>query len=255
MAPRTARQPRVHEEAAFVLHCHDWSESSLILDVFSRQHGRVALVAKGAKRPTSQFRAVLLPLQPVRLAWGGDAEVRTLKSAAWQGGQLMPQGDALLAGYYINELLLKMLARDDAHPLLFDHYAQAISALAHGAPQAAVLRAFELLLLRETGHLPALDQDGASLTPLADGPIYTLKPEQGLMPPSHEQQTACSGLFWRSLQQALEGPEAFSALCQLCQDDRAGALRRQLRDLLHYHSGVRVFQTRQLLADVQRLAG
>lgn len=255
MVPRSARQPRVHEEAAFVLHRHDWSESSLILDVFSRHHGRVALVAKGAKRPTSQFRAVLLPLQPVRLAWGGDAEVRTLKSAAWQGGQLMPKGDALLAGYYLNELLLKMLARDDPHPLLFDHYAQAVSALAHGSPQAAVLRAFELLLLRETGHLPALDHDGASLTPLADGPIYTLKPEQGLMPPSHEQQTACSGLFWRSLQQALEGPEAFSALCQLCQDDRAGALRRQLRDLLHYHSGVRVFQTRQLLADVQRLAG
>lgn len=255
MAPRTARQPRVHEEAAFVLHRHDWSESSLILDVFSRQHGRVALVAKGAKRPTSQFRAVLLPLQPLRLAWGGDAEVRTLKSAVWQGGQLMPQGDALLAGYYLNELLLKMLARDDAHPLLFDHYAQAISALAHGAPQAAVLRAFELLLLRESGHLPALDHDGASLTPLDDGLSYTLKPEQGLMPPSYEQQTVCTAVFWRALQQALDGPEAFAALCRLCQDDRAGALRRQLRDLLHYHSGVRVFQTRQLLADVQRLAG
>jgi len=250
-----AKQPRVHEEAAFVLHRHDWSESSLILDVFSRHHGRVALVAKGAKRPTSQFRAVLLPLQPLRLAWGGDAEVRTLKSAAWQGAQLMPLGDALLAGYYVNELLLKLLARDDAHPLLFDHYAQAIAALAHGAPQAAVLRAFELLLLRETGHLPILDRDGASLTPLNGGSSYTLKPEQGLLPPAHEQQSTCPGPLWEALQQALDGPEAFAALCRLCQEDRSGALRRQLRDLLHYHSGVRVFQTRQLLADVQRLAG
>jgi DNA repair protein RecO (recombination protein O) len=255
MAPRTAKLPRIHEEAAFVLHRHDWSESSLILDVFSRQHGRVALVAKGAKRPTSQFRAVLLPLQPLRLAWGGDAEVRTLKSAAWQGGQLMPQGDALLAGYYLNELLLKMLARDDAHPLLFDHYAQAIGALAHGAPQAAVLRAFELLLLRETGHLPALDHDGASLVPLQPASGYRLQPEQGLLPTAHARQAACPAGFWGALQQALDGPEAFAALCRLCQDDRAGALRRQLRDLLHYHSGVRVFQTRQLLADVQRLAG
>lgn len=66
-----AKQPRVHDEPAFVLHRHDWSESSLILDVFSRQHGRVVLAAKGVKRPTSQFRPVLLPLQPLRLSWGG----------------------------------------------------------------------------------------------------------------------------------------------------------------------------------------
>ena len=72
---------RYADEPGFVLHRYDWSESSLILDVFTRHHGRVALVAKGAKRPTSQLRPVLLPLQPLLLAWGGDAEVRTLKTA------------------------------------------------------------------------------------------------------------------------------------------------------------------------------
>lgn len=132
MATAPAKLPRVHDEPAYVLHRHDWSESSLILEVFSRRHGRVALVAKGVKRPHSQYRSVLLPLQPLRLGWGGDAEVRTLKSAQWQGGHVMPMGEALLAGYYLNELLLKLLARDDPHEPMFDHYADAVQALVEG---------------------------------------------------------------------------------------------------------------------------
>src|SRR5690554_7463183 len=120
---------RVHDEPAFVLHRYDWSETSLILEVFGRGQGRIALVAKGVKRPTSQFRPVLLPLQPLLLSWGGEAEVRTLKSAQWQGGHVMPTGDALLAGSYLNELLMRLLARDDPHPRLFDDYALAVQLL------------------------------------------------------------------------------------------------------------------------------
>ena len=113
---------RVSDEPAYVLHRYDWSESSLILEVFTRHQGRIALVAKGAKRPSSNFRPILLPLQPLRLSFGGDAEIRTLKGAEWVGGHVMPTGDALLSGYYLNELLLTLLARDDPHPALFDIY-------------------------------------------------------------------------------------------------------------------------------------
>jgi DNA repair protein RecO (recombination protein O) len=113
-----------------VLHRYDWSESSLILEVFTRHHGRIALVAKGAKRPSSNFRPILLPLQPLRLSFGGDAEIRTLKGAEWVGGHVMPTGDALLSGYYLNELLLTLLARDDPHPALFDIYAQVTAVMA-----------------------------------------------------------------------------------------------------------------------------
>lgn len=252
-APR--RPPRVQDEAAFVLHQHDWSESSLILEVFSRHHGRVALVAKGVKRPTSQFRAVLLPLQPLRLGWGGDAEVRTLKAAQWQGGQLMPTGEALLAGYYLNELLLKLLARDDPHAGLFDHYAQTVRALAEGAPQAPALRAFELLLLRDVGLLPSLDVEGGTLSELVPSTAYRLLPEHGLLPSLQGFTEGCSGKQWSDLQRALDGPDPCASLMAVASEDRTGALRRQLRDLLHYHSGVRVFQTRQFMADLQRLTG
>ena len=255
----TAKLPRVQDEPAFVLHRHDWSEASLILEVFSRHHGRVALVAKGVKRPSSQFRPVLLPLQPLRLGWGGDAEVRTLKSAHWQGGHVMPSGDALLAGCYLNELVLKLLARDDPHPRLFDHYAEAVAALAapvHAseglAAQAAVLRAFELLLLRDTGVLPDLGCDGSRLQPLEPDVAYRLTPEGGLLPAPHADSVACTGRDWLALHAALALDAPFEPLVRLARPD-GGALRQQLRALLHYHSGVRVFQTRQFMVDVQGL--
>jgi DNA repair protein RecO (recombination protein O) len=137
-----------------VLHHYDWSESSLILEVFTRHQGRIALVAKGAKRPSSNFRPVLLPLQPLQLDFGGDAEIRTLKGAEWMGGHVMPTGEALLSGYYLNELLLRLLARDDPHraPVrrLCRRGAGAGRDHAGRSARSAALRAFELLLLRES---------------------------------------------------------------------------------------------------------
>ena len=256
----TPKQSRTQDEPAFVLHQYPWSEASLILEVFSRHHGRLALMAKGVKRPSSQFRPVLLPLQPLRLGWGGDAEVRTLKTAQWEGGHVMPAGEALLAGYYLNELLLKLLARDDPHPHLFDHYAQAVATLAQDVvPQAAVLRAFELLLLRDAGFLPLLSEEGSSLTPLDAARSYRLVPEAGLLTQSGTAAgSGLSGHDWQALQQALDSPESFTALLAVCgalvQEGVPGnALRNQLRTLLHYHGGVQVFRTRQLMLEVQRL--
>ncbi|MBZ0224631.1 MAG: recombination protein O N-terminal domain-containing protein, partial [Comamonas sp.] len=97
---------RIADEPGYILHSYAWSESSLILEVFTRGCGRVVLLAKGAKKPTSGFRPVLLPLQPLRLTWsvgGGEGEVHTLKAAEWAGGHVMPVGDALLSGLYLNE--------------------------------------------------------------------------------------------------------------------------------------------------------
>lgn len=259
----TPKQSRTQDEPAFVLHQYPWSEASLILEIFSRHHGRLALMAKGVKRPSSQFRPVLLPLQPLRLGWGGDAEVRTLKTAQWEGGHVMPAGEALLAGYYLNELLLKLLARDDPHPRLFDHYAQAVAALARGtAPQAAVLRAFELLLLRDAGFLPLLSEEGSSLAPLQATRSYRLVAEGGLMAqPAGAGVPSLAGADWLALQQAMDAPgvsEAFAGLLAVCgrlvQAVAPGnALRNQLRALLHYHGGVQGFRTRQLMLEVQRL--
>ncbi len=244
---------RYADEPGFVLHRYDWSESSLILDVFTRHFGRVALVAKGAKRPTSQLRPVLLPLQPLLLAWGGDAEVRTLKAAHWRGGHVMPVGESLLSGTYFNEMLLKLLARDDPHPVLYDGYAQAVQQLAHRTvPDAAVLRAFELLLLREVGYLPSLSEEGSSLAPLEPDAWYALETEGGLALAPSPQRGALQGMHWLGIQAALTQVDPYTALVHACRPCMS-ALQPVLRHLLHYHSGVRSFKTRQMMLDVQAL--
>jgi DNA repair protein RecO (recombination protein O) len=174
---------RIADEPAFVLHRYDWSESSLVLDVFTRHHGRVALVAKGAKRPHSNLRAVLMPLQPLLLNFTGEQEVRTLTAAHWLGGHVFPRGDSLLAGFYLNELILKLMAREDAHEHLFDLYAQVVKILASGLEPTLwpLMRAFELLILKGLGLLPSLDAQSANLKPLDAKELYTLIAPMGLM--------------------------------------------------------------------------
>lgn len=246
---------RISDEPGFVLHRYDWSESSLIVEVFTREHGRVALVAKGAKRPSSNFRPVLLPLQPLHLAFGGDAEIRTLRGAEWVGGQVMPTGDALLAGFYLNELLLRLLARDDPHPRLFETYADAVSVLASGQPEAVepALRSFELLLLREIGLLPALQLETATQAPLDPGARYSLLPEAGLARASAgEGRASLAGAQWQWLQAALDEPGPFASTFGVAAD-LSGELKPQLRSLLNYHCGCGTLRTRQLLIDLQGL--
>lgn len=245
---------RIADEPAFVLHRYDWSESSLILELLTRHHGRIAVVAKGAKKPSSNFRPVLLPLQPLHVAFGGDAEIRTLKAAEWLGGQVMPTGEALLSGYYLNELLLRLLAREDAHPALFDVYAAAVRVLAADDPQMLqpALRAFELLLLREIGLLPVLDAQTATLAALAPRQRYALRPEGGLVEwHDPEGRGSLAGEQWHALQAALDDPAPFGAT--LGQVASMGELKPQLRALLHYHCGVSTLRTRQLMMDLQAL--
>jgi DNA repair protein RecO (recombination protein O) len=245
---------RISDEPAYVLHRYDWSESSLILEVFTRQFGRIALVAKGAKRPTSSFRPVLLPLQPLHVAFGGEGEIRTLKSAEWQGGHVMPTGDALLSGYYLNELLLKLLARDDPHPQLFDVYANVVGVIAseHGEALQAALRTYELLLLREIGLLPQLNRQTMTLRELEPDTPYTLVPEGGLRQAHAQDRATLTGAQWSRLQNTLEDAAPFTTTLRACAD-MMSALKPQLRHLLHYHCGVKTLRSRQMMLDIQAL--
>lgn len=245
---------RISNEPAYVLHRYDWSESSLILDVFTRHHGRVALVARGAKRPSSSFRPILLPLQPLHVAFGGDSEIRNLKSAEWQGGHVMPSGDALLSGYYLNELLMRLLARDDPHPTLFDAYAATVQLLASQNAETLqlALRAFELRLLRDIGLLPMLNMETSTLAPLVLADRYVLVAEAGLRQANDDDRISLSGEQWQTLQLALTDTAVFSDTLRACVP-AASELKFQLRALLHYHCGVGILKTRQMMIDLQAL--
>lgn len=237
-----------------MLHRYDWSESSLILEVFTRHYGRIALVAKGVKRPSSSFRPILLPLQPLHVAFGGDAEIRMLKGAEWMGGHVMPTGDALMSGYYLNELLLKLLARDDPHPRLFDVYADVVQVIAsgHGEVLQSALRAFELLLLREIGLLPLLNAQTLTLLALDPDDRYTLVPEGGLRQTHASDRAGLRGAQWIALQQSLADSAPFTATLRACSEVMA-ELKPQLRVLLNYHCGVTTLRTRQMMIDLQSL--
>ncbi|MCD8504313.1 MAG: DNA repair protein RecO [Burkholderiaceae bacterium] len=145
------RSARIVDAQAFVLQSTAWRETSLIVKVFSRDYGVVTLVAKGAKRPYSGLRAVLMPFQQLALSWTGNAEVKTLTHADVTRVQPVP-GAALMSCWYMNELLLRLLAAEDPHPGLFEAYAQTIDALSQGKSVSGALRQFEWRMLRETGY-------------------------------------------------------------------------------------------------------
>src|SRR4051794_13373877 len=106
---------RQESREAFVLHTYPYRETSLIVEALTRSFGRIALLARGARRPRSAMRGVLLSFQPLALSWFGKGELRTMARAEWLGGQPLLQGEALLCGFYLNELLLRLLPREDAH--------------------------------------------------------------------------------------------------------------------------------------------
>ena len=246
--------------AAYVLHRYDWSESSLILDLFTRDQGRLAVAAKGAKRPYSQLRGVLLPFQRLSVSLGkaattdqGASEVQTLRGAEWAGGAAMLTGAALFSGFYLNELLMKLLARHDPHAALFDSYASTLPELAFADETRvqAALRAFELSLLRQTGLLPDLSLVTLTQQPVRAEARYALLPEAGVVDAAPGRDAELSGEALIGLQAALEhgSSAALQHACRSC----LVALKRPLRAMIQHQLGSTPLRTRQAMADLQSL--
>ena len=242
---------------AYVLHQWDWSETSLIVDLFTREQGRVAAVAKGAKRPYSQLRPVLMPFQRLLVATNRakaeeGADIVSLRSAEYAGaGATLPPA-RLITGFYLNELLMKLLARGDPHERLFDAYADTLLALALAAAEdESPLRAFELLLLRETGVLPDLSCNTTTQEALQPGRSYRLQGEAGLVLAAPADEFGLTAALCLGLQAALDAND-IAALRRCCRS-ALPALKLQLRTLLHYHLGSPPLRTRQMMLDVRRL--
>jgi DNA repair protein RecO (recombination protein O) len=227
-------------ETAFVLHSVPYRETSLVVEPFTRRTGRLAVVAKGARRPQSALRAVLLQFQPVEIAVAGKGELRTLTRAEWQGGLPMPAGEALLFAFYLNELLVRLLMREDPHPALFDGYVAALQALGERGAQEEILRRFEWLLLQEIGYAPDLscDQDGRELQSGAD---YRMSAGQLVLSEAGHDD-AFPGRLLRDI--AVGRYDAPGALA---------AAKRLSRQVLGAQLEGVPLKTRQILIDLQRL--
>lgn len=251
---------RIDAQPAFILHSHPYSETSLIIDVFTRDHGRLPLLARGARRPRAALRGLLQAFQPLELGWFGRGEVRTLAKAEWQGGMPLLAGPQLMLGYYLNELLLRLLPRDDAHPVLFERYWRTLTQLARAGAErlearvAAALREFEKHLLAELGYGLELAHDvdsGAVLEAeafyhylLEHGPVAVARPDGGVSQAAGAAQ----------LLQAVHG----KTLLDLARDDYSDPrtlqeARQLMRRLINHHLSGAPLQSRRVFMDLQEL--
>ncbi len=263
-APRS--ETRIGDEAAFVLHSYPYKETSLIVDALTRHHGRVALVARGAKRPRSALRGVLLAFFPLTISWvqarsraatsaitstHGGSDLRTLTRAEWMGGLRPLRGDALMAGFYLNELIQKLLARDDPHEAVFDAYHDALAALADDGPAAPVLRHFEGVLLREAGYALRLVQT-ASGEAVESTAFYRYVPEQGPI--------RVDGAGARASAHGVDDDAVIlgKTLLDIEADDYSDPVtlaqaKTLMRFLLQHHMPGQVLHTRRMMLELQSL--
>jgi DNA repair protein RecO (recombination protein O) len=236
---------RQDAQPAFVLHSYPFRETSLVVELLTREFGRIGVVARGARRPKSALRGVLLAFQPLLVSWSGKGELHTLLRAEWHTGYRPLKGISLICGFYLNELLLKLLARHDAHERLFDTYGETLQDLAAAPGPGGILRAFEKNLLRDLGYAVTLDRDVESGHPIAAEQRYTYLVERGPVSTSAES----AGIGVELLGQTLLDMQS---------NDYSNAVTQQqskalMRTLINHYLGEQELHTRQLLRDLQAL--
>lgn len=239
-----AQKQRIDQQPGFILHTHPYRETSLIVELFSRDHGRLGLVAKGARRPMSALRGVLLAYQPLLVDWSGGGDVKTLIRAEWQGGQPMLTGRALMCGYYLNELLMRFLPREDAHPELFACYSDVVSALPRANHFEPLLRRFELTLLEQMGYGVPLVEDADSGRAIEAGGYYRYIIERGPVADSGNDPDV-SRISGQTLLDMASG--RFDSATTLQQS------KQLLRQLISHHLGGQPLQSRRMFKELQSL--
>ncbi len=240
------QRSKVDGQPAFVLHTYPFRETSLIVEVFTRDFGRMALLARGARRPRAAIRGLLMGFQPLELAWAGKGEVLTLMKAEWQGGQALLAGEALFCGYYLNELLMHLLPREDAHKILFARYAEMLQHLSvdtSAQAREADLRSFEKALLEELGYGLTLEHDAAG-QPISANAFYAYRMEQGPVRLAHDQEAA----------QVVRGKTLLDLQAENFSDPRSRAEAKALmRTLLAYYLDGKELETRKIFKELQEL--
>jgi DNA repair protein RecO (recombination protein O) len=245
MAPR-AQPLRRDDQPGFVLHTYAYRETSLIVEAFTEHYGRVALVARGAKRPRSELRGVLQAFQPLLLGWSGQQELKTLVKAEWQGGLPLPGGSALMCGFYLNELLLKLLPREDPHPVLYLEYAFALRDLVAGREQAQVLRRFEVRLLAEVGYALPLVREASTGKPVDPAARYHYAFDRGPRAIDEGVQGEALPIVRGSTLLALADQQYPDA-------ETAAEAKRLMREVIDHYLEQRGIESRRLVRDLQAL--
>jgi DNA repair protein RecO (recombination protein O) len=236
-------QRRVQQQAAFILHHRPFRDSSQILDLLSRDHGKLAVVARGSRGARSRLKGVLRPFMPLSMSWVIKSDLGTLTGAEVRGAPLSLTGDALLSGYYVNELILHFLHRHDPQPEIFDVYARTIEALAEaGADVAPILRQFEMALLRHAGYALNFDHESGSSDDLDPQQHYEYRMEQGPVAVSREDGPL---VFAGAVLTAIAGQRFDDAIV-------LKAANRLMREVISFHLGGKELKSRKVLLEMHR---
>ena len=232
---------RIQNEPAWLLHHRPFRDSSQILDILSLDQGRLAVIAKGSRGAKSKLRGILRPFLPLQLSWFIRSDLGTLTGAEMNGAALSLSGDALLSGYYVNELILKLLHRHDPQPEIFAAYRRTIERLAGSQDVAAYLRQFEIELLRILGYALNLDHDTETTAPLRPQQQYEYRVEQGLVPVSDRD----GPMVFRGAEIDAIRNQQFADPAVL---KNAGSL---LRNVIAYHLDGKELKSRKVLKDMR----
>jgi DNA repair protein RecO (recombination protein O) len=227
---------RVALQPAYILHRKPYRDTSLLLEVFSRDYGRIGLVARGAQGKRSTLKALLQPFQPLLISWSGRGELQTLTGAEADGVAQPLVGDALLSGFYLNEILMRLLHRHDPHDELYISYQRTLAKLSAGTEHDWPLRLFERDLLQELGYGLQLSHTTTG-TPLDTAGRYCYNPEHGPSMDSGEQQD-CIQIHGATLL-ALDSGEMGDTECR-------NEAKRLMRAVLQPYLGNRPLASREL---------
>ena len=235
---------RVQNEPAWLLHHRPFRDSSRILDVLTRDHGRLSLVARGSRSAKSRLKGILRPFLPLQISWVIRSDLGTLTGAEMNGAPISLTGDALLSGYYVNELILNFLHRHDPQPEIYAVYRAAISDLGSSTGVSATLRRFEIEILSLLGYALNLDHDTRSDNELGPESRYEYQAEQGPVPSGdREGPMIFTGAELRAIaRQEFRDP-------QTLQD--AGRL---LRQVIAWHLDGKELKSRKVLQEMRRAA-
>jgi DNA repair protein RecO (recombination protein O) len=224
-------------EPSYVLHSRAYRETSLLLEIFSRQQGRVGLVARGARSAKSSWRNMLQPFRPLLLSWKLRGELGNLVEAEQVAAMPMQAGDAWFCGLYVNELMMRALHRGDPHPDLFDAYRQLLQDLASQAEPQARLRCFEKQLLESIGFAMALAFEPASgATVQADG-WYRYHPVAGPMLESSGREAAGTNSRGNAAQNLVSGAALLALESGEIEAQHLPELKQLMRRVLRFHLG------------------
>lgn len=233
---------RVFDEPAWLLHHRPFRDTSRILDVLTRQHGRVSLVARGSRSAKSRLRGILRPFMPLAVSWFSRSDMGTLTGAEIGGAPVSLGGDALLSGYYLNELLINLLHRHDPQPEIFDAYAATVRGLASGERIAAQLRQFEMEFLRLLGYALNLSVDSETGLPLEANRRYEYRAELG---PVAAGEREGAMMFTGSELESIDR-RAFAG------NDVLEGANRLLRGVIAYHLNGKELKSRKVLREIRK---